>query len=648
MSGISGAVNSENLCESGLSDRLNASFLDTGYEIIDSWEVDDAVFAHANSGLGNREPQPIFNHDRSKCIVMAGEIYDYDSLQQELEQQSFVFQFPQNDAEFCLKLFEAEGPSCFHKLNGSFAVAIYDFAHRDLFLVTDRFGSWPLYYSLTPEKSLHFGTQVSSVLAGTAVSREIDETAVMELLTLRRVLKTKTLHKAVSLLPPGSFLHYRNREISISKYWKYRYSPEYRSESEWAKELAAVLKKTVNQTTRGTKRIGVLLSGGLDARAIIAASDKDMICYTMGDYKNPEYETARKIAEQKGYRIVFLHREPDHYFKMVDQAVEIGNGMYEYNHAHVIGFTDTIREECDVLLHGFAPELYLRGTSLPHQDQYFLGMKVAELIDYGALKDDISTKILEKMKYSIFSKRPKGVFVQSLENALEEVLKVSVQELLDEASKYTSNVCDKYLWTCTYYHARFPSFLFELSLRPYFTERSFVFHNEFMDIYLRMPSESRTNNRIWIKALSELNSNIARIPDANTGFSPFLPMFMVSLANLPWSLLKLMDKTFSKLPGGWRLRKLLEKTFPVHFHPQTSPTSWPRYSVILRQSSDLQQLIRKTINDPECINPALFNVDRLNAVLTETLECKDDHHAFLFTLLTFGRWHKKYGPRTAN
>jgi asparagine synthase (glutamine-hydrolysing) len=89
--------------------------------------------------------QPIYNEDETVAVVFNGEIYNYQSLRQSLEQGGLTFQ-SNTDTEVVLNLYKVEGAAALQQLNGFFAFAIYDKERQHLFLARDRFGIKPLYY----------------------------------------------------------------------------------------------------------------------------------------------------------------------------------------------------------------------------------------------------------------------------------------------------------------------------------------------------------------------------------------------------------------------------------------------------------------------------------------------------------------------
>src|SRR5690606_790893 len=113
-----------------------------------------AIYQHNNVTLGHLRlsiidldtgDQPLFNEDRSLCIIYNGELYNYKILQKELEAKGHRFT-TKSDTEVILHGFEEYGPGILHKLNGIFAFAIYDHNQGSVFLARDHFGIKPLHY----------------------------------------------------------------------------------------------------------------------------------------------------------------------------------------------------------------------------------------------------------------------------------------------------------------------------------------------------------------------------------------------------------------------------------------------------------------------------------------------------------------------
>jgi asparagine synthase (glutamine-hydrolysing) len=630
MSGIAGYINNVEKTPNALLDSMSESIKFTENDCIDKWSDDFLAISRVHHGVINSELQPIYNEDKSLLIVMDGEVFDYEEQKLKLIHNGHKFKFKNNDAEYCLHLYEEMQEKAFKELNGSFCFAIYNLATHELLLVSDRFSSYSLFYYLTDKGTLLFGTQLSSIVQSFEVPRELDIRSIFEFFTFQRVLGKKTFYKDINVLPSATVLGYWEGNISLNSYWERRYKEEKHSEKYYVDKLAEAIKKSVERRTRGNHRFGILLSGGLDSRTVLAASDKKMVCFTVGDFRNREVKIAKRITKTKGCKHVFLKRELDHYENLVDKAVEIGDGMQSFAHAHFIGLFAQIQKKCDILFHSFGNEGYFRGTHLPRRSVKLFGKSFFKVLNKLS-NENLPYKIIEKLKYSLYPKNPQQLFSKSYLSILDSVLLSSVSNILTETESACPNIYDKFLWFDTHYISRYPSFLFEKSIRSFIDERIILFDNDLQDLHLKMPLNIRSNSKIWKKALVKLDPKIAVILNANTGYSPLISEF------LEWGL------TLS--------RRAINKVHSLKFykvpHPTYTQGAWPNFTKLIRYNERMRKLISNTLRDSECLNPKIFNIQRIEEMFEEHLNGKTDYTEFLFLLLTFGRWHKKYGAKSS-
>jgi hypothetical protein len=73
--------------------------------------------------------------------------------------------------------------------------------------------------------------------------------------------------------------------------------------------------------------------------------------------------------------------------------------------------------------------------------------------------------------------------------------------------------------------------------------------------------------------------------------------------------------------------------------------SWPNFVELIRHNEKLKRLTIDTLGDSVCLDPSIFNIQRIEDMFKGYLDGKDKYMIFFHLLLTFGRWHKKYGPR---
>ena len=229
--------------------------------------------------------QPIWNEDDSLFVSVNGEIYNHAEFREELGDRH---QFrTQSDSEAVLHLFEEYGEDCFNKLNGMFAVLLYDAGTRSLTLARDRLGIKPLYWTRTDE-GLIFASELKALLMHPDCPREVNWRD-LDLAVTQQKKTVSSYVQGVHHLQAGSVLTVpANGDISNRTYWSLE--DHFRHEDEDFDPEAAILKyqQLIDEST--TMRlmsdvpVGLYLSGGIDSSllaSIAARSEKNLHCFTV-------------------------------------------------------------------------------------------------------------------------------------------------------------------------------------------------------------------------------------------------------------------------------------------------------------------------------------------------------------------------------
>ena len=163
--------------------------------------------------------QPMFNADGTVAIVFNGEIYNFRELRHELIARDYRFHTtPIPKSSFMRGRNGAR--ACVERLAGMFAFAMWDERSRTLFLARDRLGEKPLYYSLLPDQSSIFGSELKALLVHPESARRIDPCAIEDFFALGYIAEPRTIYETVSRLPAGSCLTIkRGRRPSLKRYW---------------------------------------------------------------------------------------------------------------------------------------------------------------------------------------------------------------------------------------------------------------------------------------------------------------------------------------------------------------------------------------------------------------------------------------------
>jgi asparagine synthase (glutamine-hydrolysing) len=243
--------------------------------------------------LSPRGHMPMSTPDGRYWITYNGEVYNYRELRAGLEARGCTFR-SNSDTEVLVNLYAAEGPAMLSRLNGMFAIAVWDARDRTLFLSRDRLGIKPLYYAWRGE-AFCFASEEKALFAA-GVPAQFDPGTWEELLCFRYVAGERTPFVGVRRLLPGHYLIWKDGEYQIRSWWRL-------SERVQALRAAAPadavdwLRQTVDDAV-GIRRIsdvpvGVLLSGGLDSSSVAASlasqAGSGVASFTVR-FPDPEYD----------------------------------------------------------------------------------------------------------------------------------------------------------------------------------------------------------------------------------------------------------------------------------------------------------------------------------------------------------------------
>ncbi len=220
--------------------------------------------------------QPIHNEDETLWIIYNGEVFNYIELRRGLQEQGHRF-YTTSDTEVLLHLYEQEGPRCLQRLNGQFALAIWDAVNKELFLARDRVGIRPLHYTIHNQR-LIFASEVKSVFAVGGVPRAIDPVSLDQIFTFWTVLPGRTAFRDIHELPPGHYLKVSRGVIEMKRYWEI---PIYGREEQLEEPLETIceqvsdlLMDAIRVRLRADVPIGCYVSGGLDSSGVAAVAAK--------------------------------------------------------------------------------------------------------------------------------------------------------------------------------------------------------------------------------------------------------------------------------------------------------------------------------------------------------------------------------------
>ena len=241
------------------------------------WTQDGRVgISHRRLSILDLTPmgrQPMHLEQRGLSIVFNGEIYNFIELRQELQNLGYSFQ-SQSDTEVLLAAYAQWGSKCLSRINGMFALAIFDAPHQQLFLARDRAGEKPLFYYLS-NGVIYFASELKALLTHPFLPRRIDPEAMDCYLAMGYVPGDRCLLAGYNKLPPAHALRFQ-LQTGTADVWRYWHLPQLDSndsttdETILLNELEALLEDAVGRQLVADVPVGILLSGGVDSSLVTA------------------------------------------------------------------------------------------------------------------------------------------------------------------------------------------------------------------------------------------------------------------------------------------------------------------------------------------------------------------------------------------
>jgi asparagine synthase (glutamine-hydrolysing) len=242
---------------------------------------EEGVHVEPGVGLGHKRlsiidlstgQQPLYNEDRSVCVVYNGEIYNFKELIPELAALGHTFR-TKCDTEVIVHAWEEWGERCVERFRGMFAFALWDRNRETLFLARDRLGVKPLHYAILPDGYVLFGSELKSILAHGGLAREIDPCAVEEYFALGYVAEPRTIFSQARKLSAAHTLCLRRGHAvpEPHRYWDVRFTGDVAlSDEDACEELVRRLRESVRLRMISDVPLGAFLSGGVDSSAVVA------------------------------------------------------------------------------------------------------------------------------------------------------------------------------------------------------------------------------------------------------------------------------------------------------------------------------------------------------------------------------------------
>ena len=407
------------------------------------------------------EAQPLINSAKNHVLVADGRIDNWEEVRALLEGAKCDLS-THCDAELISKSFETWGNACFERLDGDFAIALWDIRSQTLHIARDRSGQKPFFYHWNGQ-SFTFASELSAILAMPWVRQSLNEGMIAEILTDKYCSLEQTFWKDIYRLLPAHSAKVRVQKLTFHRYWTPGTTNEirYRKHEDYVAHYRELLFDTVRRFSRSHKPLGCEVSGGLDSSAIfsvganLAAEGKllspDLKGFTLSfpdDTDANELRYARAVSEHASrpvqevpptYESLNWHLR----FAQVHKALPLAPNSLMHG-----GIQKAMAGEgCVVSLHGLGGDEWLSGS--PNTYSEAIALK-----DWAALKEsflnDLANKGLLRSLYAMPRygllpllpepvKRPLRRFRDQEDTPSKIMLSTELAALLEEQVQARSN-----------------------------------------------------------------------------------------------------------------------------------------------------------------------------------------------------------------
>ena len=276
--------------------------------------------------------QPMLDKQKTVVISFNGEIYNHLELRNELKSLGYQY-FSNTDTETLIYAYKEWGIDFLHKLDGMFAFALFDLQKNELYLVRDRIGVKPLYFSIQ-NGILSFASEIKAFDVLPWINKKISDTAFYDYLTFMVSPAPKTIFENIYKLPAGFYAKIDVKKNIEFKEWynlikkiSYTEKQEFKNEDFCLENIDNLLQKAVKKRMMADVPVGAFLSGGVDSSLITALMSQNtskLKTFSVAFSDGPEFNElkyAKKVADIFGtehYDFTIAEKQAfDFYEKMV-------------------------------------------------------------------------------------------------------------------------------------------------------------------------------------------------------------------------------------------------------------------------------------------------------------------------------------------
>ncbi|MEI7595184.1 MAG: asparagine synthase (glutamine-hydrolyzing) [Bacteroidota bacterium] len=313
MCGITGIFSNHSFNFEESIRKMNLSIIQRGPDANCIWTENNVALGHLRLSiidLSTGANQPMHSHSERYVMVFNGEIYNFQEIAKEIEQEKTDFKGwkTTSDTEVILEAFEFWGVDFVNKLNGMFAIAIYDKQENKINLFRDRLGIKPIFYYLK-DGFFAFASELKALMQVAEIksNAKINKSVVSQFFNLGYIPEPNSIYTDIYKFPAGSHGIYEENKLTIKNYWNvsnHISENTINKESEALNTLKGLVESSVKYRMISDVPFGTFLSGGIDSSLVTAVaqsvSDTKINSFSIG-FKEKKFNESEYAAEVAKY-----------------------------------------------------------------------------------------------------------------------------------------------------------------------------------------------------------------------------------------------------------------------------------------------------------------------------------------------------------
>lgn len=450
------------------------------------------------------------NEDKSIGVLIYGRIFGFKHMLELLKSKGHRFKEEGSCAEFIVHAYEEWGNGAFCYLNGSFCLVIFNIKVPSVLLVTDRFGTRPIYYAFM-NGDIIFSSHCRAILEY-PFPRNFNLKTLVRFLYHGKlgILGDETWFEGINLMPSASVLTFSEKGYTLEKYWDLVYSAQPANEDVLVQALVKAFKKAVNLRVEDLDGVSVLLSGGLDSRCVLGAikETSKITAVTFGIKDCDDIAVAKKVTKRLGVNHLIINYDPDRLVDYSFEVVSLTDGQGTVNTSYIPYVAEKMKENgIKYYLQGYMLDLLLGGSYL--SKEFFEPKNSANFL--AAMERKFSLFQTSELR-KLLNKRFHEYIPVVQEEFVKSIMEAKGGNLPNKADYFAIDT-----------RVRRYTLMGSILLREFVEELLPTIDNEVIEIIRRIPPELRFDHRIYRKFLFALNFELAKVPYQKTLLLPIVP-----------------------------------------------------------------------------------------------------------------------------